>query len=235
VSFTVIVTRTLPGADDTARDLSRLGYRPIISPMLTLSGTAPGAEALTGIRHVIFTSANGVRALGEAAGGDVVTAWCVGPSTAAAASEAGFADVRSADGHAGDLAALILAARPEGPLLHIANEAAAGQLVAALTSGGLDARFLSPYRTEAAASLTPEAIAALSGTAPVIILLHSAKAAEALAASRPSLDRAAGVAISAAALAPLKDQFGRGSRIAIRPNEASLQDALRESAAALQG
>jgi uroporphyrinogen-III synthase len=222
VSLSVIVTRTLPGARDTADHLARLGYTPLLSPMLTIVETGLDPDALIGVRHIVFTSANGVRPLG--AGG--LTAWCVGPSTAEAARKAGFESVIEGDGNAEDLAGLILAARPEGPLLHIANEAAAGDLVAALKAGGLDARFTAPYRTDPAAALAPEAAATLASGTPVIVLIHSAKAAAAIAALRPNLTHAALVAISAAAAAPLKVGAGLGTWIAERPNEDSLMEAL---------
>jgi len=229
VSLSVIVTRTLPGARDTADHLARLGYTPLVSPMLTIVETGLDPDALIGIRHIVFTSANGVRPLSAAA----LTAWCVGPSTAEAARKAGFESVIEGDGNAEDLARLILAARPEGPLLHIANEAAAGDLVAALKAGGLDARFTAPYRTDPAAALAPEAGIALASGTPVIVLLHSAKAATALGPLRPNLTHAALVAISAAAAAPMKEGAGLGTWIAERPNEDSLMEALGLAARAL--
>jgi len=233
VSLPVIVTRTLPGARETAENLARIGFAPLLSPMLSIieTGLAPGD--LKGVRHLIFTSANGVRAVRSAELPPDLTAWCVGPSTADAARDAGFASVVEGDGNAEDLARLILASHPDGPLLHIANEAAAGELVAALKSGGLEARFSAPYRTDAAASLSADALAAVAGPGPIFLLLHSAKAATAVAASRPDLTNAALVAISEAALAPLQNAVSRGHWIAARPNEDSLMDALQRAAAAL--
>lgn len=233
MSLPVIVTRTLPGARDTAENLTRLGFAPLLSPMLSIAETDLAPGDLAGVRHLIFTSANGVRAIRGAEIPPDLTAWCVGPSTADAAREAGFATVVEGDGNAEDLARLILASHPDGPLLHIANEAAAGELVAALKSGGLEARFSAPYRTDAATSLSAEVLAALAGQRPVILLLHSAKAAGAVAASRPQLANAGLVAISEAALAPLQTEANLGHWIAARPNEDSLMDALQRAAAAL--
>ncbi len=233
MSLPVIVTRTLPGASDTAENLTRLGFAPILSPMLSIAETGLAPNDLDGIDHLIFTSANGVRAVRSTELPPYLTAWCVGPSTADAAREAGFVNIIEGDGNVEDLAHLILSAHPDGPLLHIANEAAAGELVAALRSGGLEARFSAPYRTDAATSLSPEARAALVGSRPVILLLHSAKAASAVADSRPHLANAGLVAISEAALAPLRGEASRGHWIAARPNEDSLMEALQVAAAAL--
>lgn len=231
----VIVTRTQPGADETATSLTQRGYRVLLSPMLQIAPSGLDPAALAGVRDLIFTSANGVRAFaasGEPAAGRA--AWCVGPSTAIAAREAGFSNVVEGDGDAEDLARLILTARGEssGPLLHIANDAAAGNLVSALTQAGLEARFAAAYRTEPAPALSAPALAALKeGT--VLLLVHSAKGAAAIAQSGVKLDHAVVVAISAAAAAPLHGIPRAGLHIAGRPNEDALMATLGEAAASL--
>lgn len=235
MSPTIIVTRTLPGARDTGDALRSLGYAPILSPMLRIVETGFDPGLADGIAHIVFTSANGVHAVAAAKVPPEVRVWCVGPSTAEAAHAAGYANVAEGDGNADDLARLILASGAEGPLLHVANEGAAGNLVAMLRAAGRDARFCAPYRTEAEASLNPDALAALQGAGPVILLLHSAKASGAVAASAADLSRAGAVAISDAALAPLKGAAGRGEWVAGRPNDAALMQAVASAAAALGG
>jgi uroporphyrinogen-III synthase len=233
VNLSVIVTRSQPGARETADSLSALGFAPILSPMLQIVETGFDPAALAGVRHLILTSVNGLIALRDVKLAENLRVWCVGPSTAGAARAAGFADVIEGRGNADDLARLIVASSPEGPLLHVANEAAAGNLVAALRSAGLDARFAAPYRTDPADGLSAPARAELTGPGPVILLVHSAKAAAAVAASGPGLQNAALVAISAAALAPLAGQAGRGEWIAGRPDEEGLAEALQQARAAL--
>ncbi|MFN7056441.1 uroporphyrinogen-III synthase [Hyphomonas sp.] len=235
MSHPVIVTRTQPGADETAAGLAALGYRPIVSPMLRIVETGLAAEALEGVRDIVFTSANGVRAFTAARAGETAAfaAWCVGPSTAEAAREAGFTPVVESDGDAAALAGLILARRDDlsGPLLHIANKAAAGQLVAALQAGGLEARFAAPYRTEAAPALSSEALEVLTSGSRCAVLVHSAKAADALAASQPPLAHAVIAAISEAAAEPLAHLPAAARAIAARPNEAALMAALKSALA----
>lgn len=234
MSLAVIVTRTQPGADETAARLETLGYRPILSPMLSIVETGLAPASLEGVRDLIFTSANGVRAFQSAkAEAAAFTAWCVGPSTAEAARSARFARVMEGDGDAADLAALILTARADvtGPLLHIANDAAAGRLVATLREAGLDARFAAPYRTQAAPALSEAARGALAR--PAALLVHSAKGATAIAASGADLANAAIVAISDAAAAPLAGKPNAGLWIAARPNEDALMAALADAAAAI--
>ena len=224
----VIVTRTLPGADDTAARLTALGYRPLLSPMLRIVETGLDPHVLADIRNVVFTSLNGVRAFcsaGVTPSG--MTAWCVGPSTAAAAEAAGFGRVIDGDGNADDLARLILSSQASlsGPILHIANTAAAGNLVSALRIGGLDARFAAPYHTEPAGGLTPDALAALQAGGAAV-LIHSAKGAEALAHLGAPLGGAVIIAISQAAAAPLAAARPRTLALAARPNEDALLAAL---------
>jgi uroporphyrinogen-III synthase len=233
VTLPVIVTRSQPGARETADNLAAQGFAPILSPMLQIVETGFDPAALTGVRHLILTSVNGLNALREVTFAGDLRVWCVGPSTAGAARAAGFADVIEGRGNAEDLARLILASGPEGPLLHVANEAAAGNLVATLRAAGLDARFAAPYRTDPAPALSAPACAALSGPGPVILLVHSAKAAAAVSASAPDLRNAALVAISEAASAPLADQAGRGEWIAGHPDEDGLTRALQQARAAL--
>lgn len=228
----VIVTRTQPGADETAAGLTERGYRAILSPMLEIVRTGLDPAALAGVRDIILTSANGVRAFMESeASAAGCTAWCVGPSTASAAREAGFTKVVEGDGDAEDLARLILAARKEvaGPMLHIANDAAAGNIVARLKQAGLEARFAAAYRTEPAASLSGPALDALAA-GPAILLVHSGKSAAAIAQSGAKLDRATIVAISPAAAAPLQSMSIAGLHFAARPNEEALMTALAEAA-----
>jgi uroporphyrinogen-III synthase len=226
VTLPVIVTRSQPGAEDTAEELKIIRFKPILSPMLHIVPTGFDPKVAEGIRHIIFTSINGVHAVADAGIPKDIRAWCVGPATGKAATEAGFTHVIEGDGNADELAARILASRPHGPLLHVANEAAAGRLVAALREAGYDARFASPYRTEPADSLTPEALAALQGPEPAMLLIHSAKAAAAVAATGADLSRAAVIAISEAALAPLKAAAGLGEWVARKPNEGDVMHAL---------
>ena len=236
MSLAVIVTRAQPGSDETATHLAELGYRAILSPMLKIVDTGLDRAALESVTELVFTSANGVRAfLTSGAGTEGFKAWCVGPATSAAAREAGFATIVEGDGDADDLARLILTARSElaGPLLHIANDAAAGNLVATLKAAGLDARFEAAYRTQAEPCLSAEALSALA-QGPTIVLIHSAKGATALAASGAPLERAGIVAISENAAAPLEARPNAGLRIAARPNEASLMAALHDAAATLR-
>lgn len=231
----VIVTRTLPDANETARALEALGFRPVLSPMLEIVSQPADLSVLERATHIIFTSANGVRALAGFSPPPLLTAWCVGPTTSAAARAAGYVRIREGPGNARELAETILAAQDDsaGLFVHVANEDAAGDLVARLNAAGIEAVFAAPYRTLACKHLSPEALAALSDGSQPILLVHSARAAGAVAASGADLSGAALVAISEAALQPLKGRAGLGEWVASEPREAALLDAVQAAALAV--
>ena len=227
VSVPVIVTRAEPGASETMARLKEMGLTAIASPMLALARLDVPLPDMDSVRHLVFTSANGVRYFAEASPGRTAKAWCVGPSTAEAARAAGFTDVHEGRGDAEDLSAEIIAALPAGTkgVLHVANEAAAGDLVARLKAAGIPADFLALYETRPADDLSPEADAALNaGTA--VVLIHSAKAAAAFAWAAGALEQAVIIAISAAAARPLEGREVAAIHVAEAPNEAALLEVL---------
>ena len=220
----VWVTRTAPEAEATAARLRALGHAPLVAPVLQVRET--GAAALA------FTSSNGVRAFARLSAERRLPVYAVGESTAQAARDAGFSEVRSAAGDVTALVGLILADPPSGAVVHVAPEAPAGDLVGGLTTGGVEARLAAIYRTEAV--VDEASFAALSAEPPEIdaVLVHSARAAQALA-ERPEMARAASqlraVCISKAAAAPLLPLNFASVAVAPLPTEAALLNLLGES------
>ena len=101
----VLVTRSQPGASETAARLKAMGYRPIAEPVFTverLKAELPEFDALA------FTSLNGVRVFAELSPRRDGPVFCVGARTAEEARKEGFSDVVSADGDVAALAKLIL-------------------------------------------------------------------------------------------------------------------------------
>ena len=234
VTLPVIVTRAEPGASETLARLEAMGLPAIASPMLALARLDVPLPDLSKVAHLVFTSANGVRFFAEATDARAAKAWCVGPSTAAAARAAGFADVHEGTGDAAALAQDMLAGLPAGTpgVLHVANAAAAGELVAALKQGGIPAEFLALYETQPADDLSPEAEAALAA-GPCCVLIHSAKGAAAFAWAAGELDQAIIVAISEAAARPLESREVGAIHVAGAPNEDALLQALAGAAGSL--
>jgi len=198
------ITRTQPGAEATADRVRALGHAAFVSPLLEVRTLDDARLDLEGVGALAFTSANGVRAFAERTPDRALRVFAVGEATAAAARAAGFKTVLHTQGDVEVMARSLVDRRREiaGAILHPGATEPAGDLVGALARFQIAARAVAVYETvpaEPAASLL-EALPGLDD-----VLIHSAKAAAALAAllkahPAPHL-RALG--LSKAALAPV--------------------------------
>jgi len=228
----VWVTRAQPHAEDTAGRLRALGHTPLVAPLLEVR-PLPAALDLAGVAALAFTSRNGVAAFAAREPRRAWPVFAVGDATAEAARAAGFGDVSSAGGDVAALAALIARRPPLGPVLHAGAAEAAGDLAGLLAGRGVPTLSAALYETISLAP-APEACAAWPELDAVLI--HSPKAARALAAAAHALGRAGAappprlLAISEAAAAPLRTTFGM-AEVALRPDEAALLALLRPAAA----
>ncbi|HEY1072858.1 uroporphyrinogen-III synthase [Brevundimonas sp.] len=226
----VWITRAQPGAARTAVRLTALGFTPVVAPLLAIRplpealprflGAAPD---LTTVAALAFTSPNGVAAF-AALTPDLRDrpVFAVGDATAEAARDAGFADARSAAGDIHALAALIAATPIDGLILAPGAREPAGDLPALLP--GRTIQRLPVYAAEETGAVPPPDFDA--------VLLHSPRAARALAAALPSQaarNRLA-VCISDAAVAPLAAHSFAEIRVADAPDETSLLTVLGKSA-----
>ena len=170
----VAITRAEPEASRTAARVRARGAEAIVAPLIAI--VPCGYDTNTeGAQAIIFTSTNGVRAFPDARGARDRLVLTVGDATAEAAREAGFNDVRSADG---DVNALVALAKREldparGKLIHIAGDHVAGDLGGELRAAGFSVERRLAYASVAAAPL-PEA---LNGPLD-IVLFHSPRAAQ---------------------------------------------------------
>ena len=170
----VAITRAEPEASRTAARVRARGAEAIVAPLITI--VPCGYDTNTeGAQAIIFTSTNGVRAFPDARGARDRLVLTVGDATAEAAREAGFNDVRSADG---DVNALVALAKREldparGKLIHIAGDHVAGDLGGELRAAGFSVERRLAYASVAAAPLP----AALNGPLD-IVLFHSPRAAQ---------------------------------------------------------
>lgn len=224
----VWITRARPGAEATAARLSALGFTPLIDPLLEVRDL-PWTANLAGVGALAFTSRNGVAAFARISGERGLPVFAVGDATAEVAAEAGFTRIESAQGDVADLAALIAERRPAGAVLHPAAAEPAGDLVSPLVRAGIEARSVALYETVAR---TPD-----TATLDVLddlaaVLLHSPKAARALAAvleARPAPALRA-LCLSPAVAGPLAGLVADGRLGAVaaapRPRETALFDLL---------
>ena len=220
----VWITRAQPGAARTAARLMALGFEPVVAPLLTIRPLPQPEPDLTDVTALAFTSPNGVAAFAALSPDRSHPVLAVGDATAAAAIDQGFTDVASA---AGDLTALAALIREtdfpaDAVILNIGAREPAGDLAAAIGPTP-EVRRLSVYEAIETDVPTPEAFAA--------VLIHSPRAAQALAALKPT--EAANwtvVAISAQAAAPLKALGIADLRLAPHPSDEPMLETLGKPA-----
>lgn len=227
----VLVTRPAEDGAQTAAQLAAMGHQALLAPLLTMHCLAGPAPRLDGVQAILATSANGVRAFARLSPRRDVTLFAVGPQTAEAASAAGFADVRNADGDARALAEAVAGwATPErGALLHVSGEQGSGVLAESLAARGFALRKAVLYRVDAADTLPPEAAAALSDGAVDAALFFSPRSAKVFGGlarrGNYSVHGVIAVCISdatAQALTAAPPLDFAAVRIAARPNQAAL-------------
>lgn len=227
----ILVTRPEPDAEKTAAKLRALGHEPVIAPLLTVDFSAPPADPAEPAA-LMLTSRNAVRAISrwpQAAVWRERPVFVTGQGTGDAARRAGFADVRSADGDAADLAALVMTEiGPElRPILYPAARDRSEGFVDILRAHGYEVHVVEAYRARINASLNPAVCEALRLSRIEAVLLYSRRTAVAFrqAVERAGLTRLPGgmrlYALSARVAEPLG---GLGGEIVIagHPDEDSL-------------
>jgi uroporphyrinogen-III synthase len=230
----LLLTRPESDAAGTANALRARGHDVMLAPLLrveliacALPADRPGA--------VIMTSANAAHAVAahpRCAELTPLAAFTVGRHTAAAARAAGFDDVRSADG---DRSALVDLVRAHGggkdrPLLYLAGEERAGDLIGELAAHGIRVLSAIAYRAVKVEQFPPAVAAALVQGELDGVLHFSRRTAQAY------LDCAARARLLDQALRPLHFCLSRqisepltaagavAIKIAAKPDEAALVD-----------
>lgn len=203
----LLLTRPRPQSERFAESLRAAlrGLRVTIAPLMRIELHPPGVGAADGVAGLIFTSENGVAGFVAGCARRDLPVWCVGPRTAQAAREAGFAQVLEGGGDARALIATLLDRRPQGPLLHARGRHAAADIAGALREAGIGARDLVVYDQQAQ-PLPPAGAALLASRGDVVVPVFSPRSARLLAAHLPQGGTRARlhlVAISAAAAQPL--------------------------------
>ncbi|WP_019960719.1 uroporphyrinogen-III synthase [Woodsholea maritima] len=230
----ILITRTQPGAARTALKVKDAGYTPMMSPVssVAITGVQPH---LDGVSDLAFTSANGVRAFAVMTEmGRDLPVHCVGSVTAETAASAGFTHVHSADGDISDLLAEIIAAKPEGVVLHGRGADQAGDLTGSLRSAGFKANDCILYCAEQVDGLTQNARDCLTKGCLDGVMIHSEKGAirflrlVADAGLSAYIDRLVFVSISRAAGSPLADAGLLNLHVAKRPDDLSMLMTLKE-------
>lgn len=232
-SLRVVVTRPLPEGERTAAALRAGGHDAVLAPLMRVE---PVPAVLAGDwSAVIITSANAVRALPaiQLAPLTALPLYAVGERSAAAAREAGFRDIHSAQGDAAALIDLIArrGSNKAAPHLYLAGQDRAADLGGTLAAKGIDVVTAVVYRA-VTAGFPPTLIAAI-GQGKIDAALHfSRRSAENFLVGA----QAAGLAVEALGLMhlclsvqvaePLTAAGAPRVIVAPHPDEASLLSCL---------
>ncbi|HET7803738.1 MAG TPA: uroporphyrinogen-III synthase [Pseudolabrys sp.] len=224
----IVVTRPQTDGERTAAALEALGHEVLIAPLMRIE---PIAADLSGTwSAIVITSTNALQA--AAPRFKRLPVFAVGGRTAEAARQAGFATVSAANGDTKDLVRLIAArtAGAKAPLLYLAGEDRAGDLVAELATHGIGAELRVVYR--AVAEPFPPVLAAALEAGDVDAVLHFSRRSAELFIEGARASGVAGPAEDVRHLclsAQVAEPLAGASRIAIaaRPEEAALTALLR--------
>jgi uroporphyrinogen-III synthase len=237
----VLVTRAEGNAEKLATRLAERGHESIIETLMTIRFQPEAARSiapfLDGVQAVLFTSANGARAFADATPLRDFRAFAVGDATAAAAREAGFADVTSAGGAVEDLAKLVIGRiKPkDGAVFHAAARVTAGDLQGLLEAAGFSVRRAALYEAVESKRLsdaTRQAIVRHEIHAALFFSPRNAATFVRLAAGlEEGCQHMVAVALSSAVAEKLAPLPWRRVAVAAAPNESALLAALDSSMA----
>lgn len=230
-----LLTRPRPDSEILAELLRAKGVASLIEPVIEIEPLDGAAlPDLDNMQALLLTSANGVRALAALLGPPPearhIPLLAVGAASAEAAREAGFEKVESAGGDARALATLATARLDpaEGPLLHVAGSAVAGDLAVELKGRGFDIRRERIYQARPSAQLSPAARRALTDGNIDMVLFFSPRSARAFvkltraAAIDSALAQVTAICLSAAVAQQAGEVTWRRIRTASEPEQAAL-------------
>lgn len=207
----VLVTRPEPGAAETARRLTAMGYTPIVVPLLTVTKRTPILP--TKVTAILVTSANGLVESIPAA--PLLT---VGDATAERARAMGHTNVTSAGRDAPALAELVQRLHPPpASLLLLSGARQNAKLTATLRAAG--------YRVLRRVTYATQPIATMGEVPASTILFFSPETARIfvrLVGTAPRIAECEALAISPATAAALSPLPWRRIRVASAPNQDAL-------------
>ncbi len=233
----VLITRPIEESRALAETLEAEGIECLIWPLTRIAPVVHELKLPPTAQGLLFTSANGVRALAALIPRRDLPALCVGGATAAAARRAGFLNCFSAEGDAQALAGL---ARRSGivEFFHPRGRDTAGDLAGWLAETGQRVTEAVLYEAqETGPPPAPVAAALAAGMVDLVAVWsrrNAAILARYLAESPAKLAGTSLLAISPAAAAPLAGCGFARIEIAESPNVAAMLVAIRTAHAALR-
>lgn len=237
----LIVTRPQADGERTAAALRARGHEVLLAPLMRVEALPADLSGPPGGNWgaVIITSGNVPVAIADNPGRETLLAlplYAVGRRSAEAAHAAGFTAVVSAGGDVRDLVKLIAErhADAHAPLLYLAGEDRAADLIGELAAHGVAAEMRVVYRA-VTAPYPPELVAALNEGAVDGVLHFSRRSAEnyVAGAHAAGLDGPAlkvrHYCLSPAIAAPLAEAGAAHISVAQHPSETGLIELLAAS------
>ena len=229
----IALTRPQADAERSAKTLRAQGHDVLVAPLMRVE---PIAADLSGNwSAVVVTSANAPGALSEPRALAKLPLFAVGERSAQAARAAGFANITSADGDVHDLARLIVARHCDAkPLLYLAGEDRAADLVGALARHGIKVDMRIVYRAVTAPFPTALTDALRAGTLDAVLHYSKRSAENYIAGARGAGIMQAALAVrhvclSAQVAAPLQAAGATNVAVAKHPGEPALVELLGTS------
>jgi uroporphyrinogen-III synthase len=230
----VLLTRPLEDSRALAEALEAEAIDPLIWPLTRIVPTRTALKLPPATGGLLFTSANGVRALAALSGRRDLPALCVGKATAQAARRAGFRDCFAAGGDARALADL---ARQSGirEFFHPRGRDAAGDLKGWLAESGQRVTEAVLYQAEETGPPPAPVAAALARGTIDLVTIWSRRGAAILArhlsssgsGTSASLGTTGLLAMSPAAAEPLEASGFHRIALAEAPDGAAMLAAIR--------
>lgn len=201
----------------------------MIAPLLEIVHLPLDVAALRGARTLVLTSQHAVSALNLATYARDWEVWAVGPRTAQAAREAGFADVHQSGGDANALLHDLSRYRPPAPVVHLRGRHAAADIAAGLQAQGQDATAVVVY-DQIARPLSAQAQLRLNQGGDVVLPVFSPRSGRLLADAMAGLETGSTrlhlIAISMAAADAAVISPVASCHIAAHPDARSMSKAL---------
>ena len=182
---TMLVTRPLPDALETAARLEALDIRPVIFPLLRHVTLPTSLPSPAGFAALALTSTAALRALEERRVLERyrdLPVFAVGNRTAAEARARGFGRAESAGGTFADLVALLAGAGLDGPVFYPAARHQSGDLAHALAPHGIMVVTSRVYEMATVDRFSGEVAAALGDGSIDAVLFYSRRTAGAFVA-----------------------------------------------------
>lgn len=177
----ILVTRPEPDASRTAARLAEMGHQALVEPVLVFEQIKNPKLPDGPFDAIAVTSANAMRAAGEAGGfGHLHSAqvFTVGARTAEAVRAAGFEKVTYSNGNAKELAKLIRERLQAGArILHLSGEHRAQEFSALLTPAHIKTTTLVLYRMRAATEFSQAATGAIAQGRVQAVMHYSPRSA----------------------------------------------------------